>query len=283
MSTQPIPQAEAAFKSDKVPAVVKELQAMGPKFAAVLPPHVPSERFVRVCLSAINQNPDLLKCEPKSFLQSCLTAAQLGLEPDPNLGQAYFVPFNDTKNRVKKVQLIPGYKGYIALARNSGEISSIGAHEVMEGDLFEYEFGLNEKLRHIPALNDRGAITHFYAIAKFKDGSHHFEVMTWEEVNRIRLKSKMKDSGPWADHFVEMGKKTVIRRLSKYLPLSVQRAAQLENSAMGGRAGVIDEMGGLIIDAEYDETEDPERIEASGTSRLDSLAGSLTQEQPAES
>lgn len=270
MATQSIKTIEQPTSPERIPAVVKELQAMAPKFAAVLPPHIPVERFVRVCLSALNQNPDLMKCDAKSLLQSALTAAQLGLEPDANLGQAYFVPFFDNKNGTKKVQLIPGYKGYLALARNSGEIISFSAHEVCENDHFDYSFGLDERLEHTPALKDRGPVTHFYAVARFKDGSHHFDVMTLDEVNAVRNKSKAGSKGPWVDHFVEMGKKTVIRRIAKYLPLSVQKAAALENAVMAGGYGSTNEFGDVVIDCPAEEA--PEQLPETSSSALDAFA-----------
>lgn len=258
-------------------ALVKQLQGMTPKFAQVLPPHVSPDRFVRVCLMALNQTPDLLKCDPKSFLESCLTAAQLGLEPDKNLGQAYFVPFYDNKAGIKKVQLIPGYKGYITLARNSGEIQSIAAHEVYSNDEFDYEFGLNERLVHKPAMGERGDLTHFYAVVKFKDGGHSFEVMTKTEVDRIRSLSKNSGTGPWRDHYAEMGKKTVIRRIAKYLPQNVQKAAAVESAYLDGRYASMDDVGNLIVDAEVEEQDVPAITEQS--SRLDQLAKSVNKEE----
>lgn len=264
------------------PAVVKELKAYLPRFAAVLPKHISADRFVRVCLSALNQNPKLLECDSYSLLQSALTAAQLGLEPDANLGQAYFVPFKDNKAGITRCQLIPGYKGYLALARNSGEVSSISARVVYANDIFELEFGLDEKLVHKPSLVDIGQekkeqpITHVYCVIRFKDGSHHIEVMTFQEVEGIRLRSKMANSGPWVTDWAEMAKKTVIRRASKFMPLSVQKAATIENNAMAGNWGQLDDHGDVVIDVIKDPHRDPDIPEES--TRLNALVDNLDAE-----
>ncbi len=140
------------------------------------------------------------------------------------------MPFN-TKRKdaqgkerwVKSVQVIIGYKGLIDLARRSGQIVSIAAHEVCENDHFELVYGLNEKLNHTPAMGERGEVIGFYAVAKLKDGGHCFEFMSRYQINEIMANTQSKGAyGPWKDNFVEMGRKTVIRRLSKYLPLSVE-------------------------------------------------------------
>lgn len=171
----------------------------------------------------------------------------MGLEPNTVLGHAYLVPFN-TKRKdvngnerwVKSVQVIVGYKGLIDLARRSGQIISIASHEVCEGDKFELVYGLDEKLNHTPAMGERGEIIGFYAIAKLKDGGHCFEFMSRLQVKQIQDAADKKNKYPskvWSEHFTEMGRKTVIRRLAKYLPLSIefQTAAALDSMAEGGQ------------------------------------------------
>jgi recombination protein RecT len=206
-----------------------------------------------------------------------MACAQLGLEPDGVLGQAYLVPFRG------KVQFIAGYRGLLTLARNSGEISSIQAHEVCQNDEFSYGYGLNEHLDHKPAEGERGEVTHFYAYAKFKDGGHVFEVMTRRQVEAVRdksegyraFKSGAIKSTPWGDHFVEMGRKTAIRRISKYLPLSVQKAASFEDAVDRGAAATIDAYGEITIDGGGDAlaAEETQQIAEQRTiSSMDALA-----------
>lgn len=217
------------------------LNAYKKQITAALPKHITPERLIRVALTAVSRQPKLLECERSTLLGAIVQSSQLGLEPDGILGQAYLVPFWNGKARRMEAQFQIGYKGLIDLARRSGNIVSIVAQAVRTGDVFEYEFGLNEKLRHVPALDGRGEITHFYAYATFTNGGHAFEVMTLEDVELIKARSKSRDKagnvvGPWETDFEAMGRKTVIRRLSKYLPLSVemQKALHVDEVASTG-------------------------------------------------
>ena len=133
--------------------------------------------------------------------------------------------------------MILGYKGMIDLARRSGEIRDISARAVYEGDFFEYEFGLNEQLKHIPAQdNERtpNKLTHVYMVCHFKDGGHYIDVMTRSQVNAIRSRSKSGSSAysPWSTDYEAMACKTVIRRAFKFLPVSVeaQKAAATDEA-----------------------------------------------------
>jgi recombination protein RecT len=253
------------------------LERLKPELALALPRHLTPDRLVRVAMTAIRTTPRLLECDRTSLFAAIVTCAQLGLEPDGVLGQAYLVPFKG------RVQFIPGYKGLIALARNSGEISSIQAHEVCARDKFAYAYGLNEHLDHVPAEGERGEITHFYAYARFKDGGHIFEVMTRADVETVRNRSegwqayqaKRIKSTPWAEHFVQMGRKTLIRRLANYLPLQVQKAVAIESAYERGSHGQIDQYGDLIVDGETGEI-----LEDTTTSKLDALAGGAPKPEP---
>jgi len=153
------------------------------------------------------------------------------------------IPFRNRKKNRTDVQVIVGYKGLIDLARRSGQIVSIAAHEVYANDEFDYMYGLKEKLEHKPADGERGEIKYFYAVAHMKDGGHAFEVMTKAAVDLIMLKTQSKgESGPWKDHYAEMGRKTLIRRLAKYLPLSVDmaRAVNLDEMSATGTDQALD-------------------------------------------
>lgn len=215
------------------------------EISKMLPKHLNAERLMKVAQIAATTTPALLECEVPSLVGAIGQCAQMGLEPNTVLGHAYLVPFN-TKRKdrngnekwVKSVQVIIGYKGLIDLARRSGQIVSISAHEVCENDDFELIYGLEEKLNHRPYMNgDRGPVVGFYAVAKLKDGGNAFEFMNLHQINEIMKSSQSKGNyGPWKDHFVEMGRKTVIRRLAKYLPLSIefQTAATLDAKAEQG-------------------------------------------------
>ena len=208
------------------------------QIAAALPKHLNAERIVRVTMTSIQRNPDLLDCDPISLVGAVIQSSQLGLEPDGILGHAYLVPFRNTKKGGRlEVQFIPGYKGLIDLARRSGQVNRISAHIVYEGDVFKMEFGTSEVLEHIPVPpSQRGARKGVYAVAVLKDGSTHFEWLWEEEVQKVKAQSKASKFGPWVTHEDEMIRKTAIRRLVKYLPLSVElaKAAAVDELAEEG-------------------------------------------------
>lgn len=242
----------------QAPAAARPLAQMKPKeqiahllktkqaeIAKMLPKHLNAERLLKVAQIAATTTPALAKCDVASLVGAIGQCAQMGLEPNTVLGHAYLVPFN-TKRKdangverwVNSVQVIIGYKGLIDLARRSGQIVSIAAHEVCEEDKFTLVYGLDEKLEHTPAMGERGEVVGFYAVAKLKDGGHCFEFMSRLQVEQIAASTQSKGKyGPWKDHFIEMGRKTVIRRLAKYLPLSIefQTAAALDSMAEAGR------------------------------------------------
>ena len=196
------------------------IKSMEGEIKKALPSVITPERFTRMTLSALSVNPKLGICTPKSFLAAMMSAAQLGLEPNTPLGQAYLIPY---KNKgIDEVQFQIGYKGLIDLAYRSGEVEVIQAHIVYENDEFECEYGLEPKLKHKPAAADRGDPVKVYAVFKTKSGGYGFEVMSMEDVRKHAKKySKAYDSGysPWTTNFEEMAKKTVLKKALKYAPL----------------------------------------------------------------
>lgn len=196
------------------------IKAMEPAIKKALPSVITPERFTRMVLSALSATPKLAECSPQSFLAAMMTAAQLGVEPNTALGQAYLLPYRNHGNMECQFQL--GYKGLIDLAYRSGEVSVIQAHTVYENDVFEYELGMDPKLRHVPAKADRGEAVAYYAMFKTKDGGYGFEVMSVDDVQRHAQrysKSYENGSSPWRSNFDEMAKKTVLKRALKYAPL----------------------------------------------------------------
>lgn len=196
------------------------IKAMEPAIKKALPSVITPERFTRMVLSSLSSTPKLAECSPQSFLAAMMTAAQLGVEPNTALGQAYLLPYRNHGNMECQFQL--GYKGLIDLAYRSGEVSVIQAHTVYENDVFEYELGMDPKLRHVPAKADRGEAVAYYAMFKTKDGGYGFEVMSVDDVQRHAQrysKSYGSGSSPWRSNFDEMAKKTVLKRALKYAPL----------------------------------------------------------------
>lgn len=210
--------ASAMQAKKEAPTMQALIKSMEGEIKKALPSVITPERFTRIVLSAISTNPKLADCTPKSFLGTMMTAAQLGLEINTPLGQAYAIPYRN--HGVMECQFQLGYKGLMDLAYRSGDISVIQAHVVYENDGFEYELGIDPVLKHKPATKDRGEPIAYYAMFKTKDGGYGFEVMSIEDVrDHAKKYSKSYSNGPWQTNFDEMAKKTVLKRVLKYAPL----------------------------------------------------------------
>lgn len=229
------------------------IEVIRSQLTAVLPKHIDPERFIRSVNLALAQNPYLQKLDRMSLLQSVMKAGELGLTPNTPLGECYLIPFKD------KVQMIPGYRGMITLARRSGEITKIGAHVVYDGEVFEVSFGPEGTFKHVPNLEAEGAKKRFaYAYAVFRDGTSHVEVVPRAKIERTKAESlsKIKDEwrrneSPWVKHEDEMWRKTAIRALFKYLPVStedIRRALEADDDAAKDRGEA--DFDGLQVEAE---------------------------------
>ncbi len=262
----------ATTKKAKKPASIKDLiKSYEGQFAKALPSVMTPERFARIATTAVTQNPDLAKCTPSSFMGALLQACQLGLEPNTPLGQAYLIPYNNGRNGTKECQFQIGYKGLIELAHRSGELKSIEAHVVYDKDLFEFEYGLEPKLKHIPTQNeDKGNIAWVYAVYHLVNGGYGFEVMSKADINAHRNKfSKAKNSPAWTNSWEEMAKKTVVKKALKYAPLKsdFQRAITSDEATVN----MVQEDDGEVnlVQADYtveeNVTEDTPQAEAQET------------------
>lgn len=206
------------------------------QIAMVLPKHINPDRICRILLTEVRKTPKLLECSRESVLGAVMQASQLGLEIGNSLGHAYLIPYkNDGK---LECQFMIGYRGMLDLARRSGQIVSLSAQAIFENDAFEFEFGIQQKLKHVPTRSERGAFVGAYAIAHLKDGGYQIEVMFKNDIEKIKSRSKSANLNysPWKTDYEEMAKKTVIRRLFKYLPISIefQRAIVLDEAADRG-------------------------------------------------
>lgn len=207
-----------------IPDMVK---AMMPEIKRALPTVLTPERFTRIALSALNNTPALQQCTPMSFLAALMNAAQLGLEPNTPLGQAYLIPY---KNKgILECQFQIGYKGLIDLAYRNGQMQTIQAQAVYENDEFFYEYGLEPKLVHRPAFSDRGELVYFYGIFRTVNGGYGMAVMSKADMDvYAKTYSKAFDSSysPWKSNYEDMAKKTVIKQALKYAPIKTdfQRA-----------------------------------------------------------
>src|SRR3954463_9488552 len=195
------------------------LKAMVPAITEALPKSkgMDAERLSRITLTTLRTNPKLLECSVESLLGAVLQSAQLGLEPNL-LGSCYFIPYKG------QVSFQIGYKGLIDLVTRKGEVISIVAQEVRQGDQFDFEYGRNETLKHVPApMQKRGEAIAYYAYAHLKNGGFVFQVMSVDEIQKIRDEHSIsyrfdKQNSIWGKHWESMALKTVIKRLIKYLP-----------------------------------------------------------------
>jgi len=244
------------------------LEQMKGEIARCLPKHLTPERMTRIAMTELRKTPKLQECDPMSFIAAIMQASQLGLEPGI-LGSCYLIPFNNTKLGKVECTFMPGYRGFLDLARRSGQIVSLVSRSVFANDEFHYEFGLKENIVHKPAMDDRGDLVAVYAVALLKDGGHQFEVMSKRDVDEIRKTSKSSGNGPWVTHYEEMAKKTVLRKLFKWLPCSVemQKAVSLDELQEAGnqniKAAASEEFNmEVVIDAEQTQQAGKEDLKA---------------------
>lgn len=220
--------------------------------ANALPEHLNAAKMARVVITAITRTPKLLDCRPETVMNAVIEASQLGLMVDGVLGHGYLVPYKST------CVFIPGYKGLLDLARRSGEISWVQARLVFANDDFNYTYGADPTIAHTPARakgEAPGEMTAAYGVAKFTSGEVYFEVMHKDEIEAIRQRSRAKDDGPWVTDYNEMARKTVIRRLCKFLPMNpeyqnlVARDEYHEAGVLGKYIDIDPATGEVIDDA----------------------------------
>lgn len=246
-------------KTNETKSMQTYIKAMEGEIAKALPSVITPERFTRMVLSAISATPKLQDCTPKSFLGAMMNAAQLGVEPNTPLGQAYILPFMNKGQLEAQFQL--GYKGLIDLAYRSGEVEIVQAHIVYENDEFTYELGLDPKLKHIPADSNRGNPIKVYAMFKTKSGGFGFEVMSMEDIeNHASKYSKAYGTSfsPWKTNFEEMAKKTVLKKALKYAPLKsdfVRAASNDETIKTEISSEMYEVKNDAVFETEYNEQE----------------------------
>ena len=248
--TAPAANGGAVAKTNAAPPTPKVfisnlLAKQADAIKAALPAVMTPERFSRIALTAVNGNPKLQEAcvkSPMTFLGALMTAAQLGLEPNTPLGQAYLIPYKKSQKvegswvQTPECSLQLGYRGLIELAYRSGEVSMVDAQVVYENDTFEYELGLDPKLKHIPAKANRGKPIYYYGMFRTKSGSVGFKCMSHEDVidhakrfSKAYNKEKNTFTGPWSDSFESMAKKTVLIAALKYAPMKTDFVKAIES------------------------------------------------------
>ncbi len=200
------------------------LTRAAPSLQRVIPKHLSTDRLISIALSATSKEPKLLECTPQSVLRAVMQSTQLGLEPGGALQEAYLVPYG------KQCTFIAGYQGLIKLALQSGKVGSIEARVVHEKDRFQLRFGIDPILAHEPSWEeDPGVVIGGYAIAHLVSGGKPLvEFMTKAQLDKVKKASKVQN-GPWSQYEEEMQRKTLIRRISKFLPKSAELARALQH------------------------------------------------------
>jgi recombination protein RecT len=209
-------------------------------------------REVGFAVQILQGNDYLRKCTPASIRKSVKNVALTGITLNPAQGLAYLVPRNI--NKVQTCCLDFSYKGLCHVAVQSGAVYDIAAYVVYSEDEFHVEQGTNAEIRHTPSLEqDRGKATHVYAVATLHHNVKKFEVMTMKEVEEIRKISKQPNGLMWKDFYGEGCRKTVIKRLCKYLP---QKGALAEAIALNNEVDGVEIEVGYISEDQIDELKD---------------------------
>jgi len=203
----------AGLKTGQIKTVLSGYKA---DIANALPKHLTADRIIQMAATLIHRNPKIAECKAESLVGAVMQASILGFKPVESLGYCYFVPYGS------ELQFQIGYKGYIDLARRSGQIKMIYSQVVRENDEFNYAFGLEPKLDHVPAGDD-SEITHAYAVVHYKDGGYNFVVLTKKQIEKLRMSSPMQKAqptGPWKQWYDKMAMAKAIKQLVPYMPLS---------------------------------------------------------------
>lgn len=248
-------QETAAARTSEGPTMQQYIKQMQGEIKKALPAVMTPERFSRIVLSALSTNPKLAETTPQSFLGAMMTAAQLGVEPNTPWGRPTSFPSGTVRPRALECQFQLGYKGLLDLAYRSGEVSTVMAQVVYENDEFEYSFGLEPKLVHRPAMENRGNPKYVYAMFRTKDGGYGYEVMSIADVRaHAQRYSKSFQNGPWQTNFEEMAKKTVLKRVLKYAPLKSEfmRAVTQDEVIKNDLSADMYEVPNVYVEADYD-------------------------------
>lgn len=227
--TAEVKQSNSLLSAITEPNFVNSLQQYLPKNT------ISADRMAKIILSDVRKNPKLMACDKMSFLASVATVAQLGLEIGA-IGHCYLLPYYNNAKKITECQVIIGYKGLIDLVYRSEKVSTIQANVVDSADEFHFNFGSNPNIYHVPAREQNGETVYVYAIITFKDKSFQFVVLTMKEIEKIKSCSngaKNSSTHPWHQWADEMMKKTALKRLFKYVPISleVSQAISIDDTA----------------------------------------------------
>ena len=212
----------AQRKQDTVRGLLKSMEG---EIKNALPSYLPVEKFIRTALTAINSNPKLASCSQESLLAAIMNSAQLGLEFNTPLGEAYLIPYGN------KVNFQLGYQGLLKLAYNTGQFKRITAREVRENEAFDFDYGTGE-ISHRPCLTgDSGDVIGYYAIYQTKDGGQDVFYMSKDDARNYGIKFSKSfnySDSPWQTNFDAMAKKSALIQVLKYAPKAIESQALVQ-------------------------------------------------------
>jgi recombination protein RecT len=200
------------------------LQARAGEFHAALPSHIRPEHFMRAALTAATQNRALRKVDRLSLFLALQRCAHDGLIPD---GREAVITIFKSRELGQVAAYMPMVAGIRKLVQQSGEITRFEQTIVYANDDFDYRLGDRPHIFHKPALKDRGPPVLAYSVAQFRDGTLSREIMTVDEIEKVRAVSRAATEGPWKYWWSEMARKTIARRHAKILPRSNDLAASV--------------------------------------------------------
>lgn len=240
------------------------LEQKKPVLKRIAPEGTDVDRIVSLAMFEAAKNERLLSCSPQSVYMALAKACQLNLVAGGVLHRAHLVPIWNSRKKTHDAELWIDYTGLMELVRRSGEIANFVARVVHEGEDFEHYFDLEdgEVLRHKPSYDGSvGEPKLAYAVCFFKDGQRQVEVMRKDQIEKIRDASRSGGSGPWKTHTEEMWRKTVIRRICKYLPLTAEAKTVLEHDTSADITGKDQELfiPKPVLD-DLQQEEDAERV-----------------------
>ena len=243
------------------------LKAMQGEINDALPKYMPVDKFIRVALTAINSNPTLLECSDTSLLAAIMNAAQLGLEINSPLGEAYMIPYDNKKKGITELQFQIGYQGLLKLAHNTKQFKRITAKDVHENDEFDINYGTGE-IVHKPVIRgESGDVIGYYAVYETIDGGQDIFYMSKEDAiaygKEYSFNYQKYNSGVWADNLNAMGRKSCLKQLLKYAPRSIDKpeltqAIAFDNGIMKSTSLDVD-TGARTYDIDYEVVSEEEK------------------------
>lgn len=222
------------------------IKRCAPQLQSVIPKGFTPERLTQLAIATYKQTPKLADCSVQSILACCMKCAELGVEPNDIMGNAYVLPYFNNKTKRMEAQFQLGKNGMLELVRRSGQVKTVRTQCVYEGDDFTYyedEEGIHFSYQpNLEAEHGKEQLKLVYLTAHLKDGGFVFLAMSRKEIDAIKERSKTSKFGPWVTDYEAMAEKTVIRRAFNrgMLPRSVEVAKVVAN----------DEETPVILDAD---------------------------------